>query len=135
MYISLTGNSDNKDVYIKRSYRKSNGKTATQIHRKLGKLNELLEQFSGDYDAMMAWAKSEAEKDTVEYNSKTGSVTVSFSRSAYIPKNEERCFQIGYLFLQKLCTELKIDSICRKISRRHRYTYRSEERRVGKECM
>ena len=49
MYISLTGNSDNKDVYIKRSYRKSNGKTATQIHRKLGKLNELLDQFSGDY--------------------------------------------------------------------------------------
>ena len=123
MYISLTGNSDNKDVYIKRSYRKSNGKTATQIHRKLGKLNDLLEQFSGDYDAMMAWAKSEAQKDTMEYNTKTGSVTVSLSRSAYIPKNEERCFQIGYLFLQKLCTELKIDSICRKISKRHKYTY------------
>lgn len=123
MYISLTGNSDNKDVYIKRSYRKSNGKTATQIHRKLGKLNELLEQFSGDFDAMMAWAKSEAEKDTMKYNAETSSVTVSFSRSAYIPKNEERCFQIGYLFLQKLCTELKIDSICRKVSKRHKYTY------------
>ncbi len=123
MYISLTGNSDNKDVYIKRSYRKSNGKTATQIHRKLGKLNELLVQFSGDYDAMMAWAKSEAEKDTMEYNAKAGNVTVSFSRSAYIPKNEERCFQIGYLFLQKLCTELKLDSICQKISKRHKYTY------------
>ncbi len=123
MYISLTGNSDNKDVYIKRSYRKSNGKTATHIHRKLGKLNELLDQFSGDYDAMMAWAKSEAEKDTMEYNAKAGSVTVSLSRSAYIPKNEERCFQIGYLFLQKLCTELKLDSICQKISKRHKYTY------------
>ena len=123
MYISLTGNSDNKDVYIKRSYRKANGKTATQIHRKLGKLSELLDQFSGDYDAMMAWAKSEAEKDTMEYNAKAGSVTVSFSRSAYIPKNEERCFQIGYLFLQKLCTELKLDSICQKISKRHKYTY------------
>lgn len=123
IYISLTGNSDNKDVYIKRSYRKSNGKTATQIHRKLGKLNNLLERFSGDYDAMMAWAKSEAEKDTMEYNAKTGSVTVSLSKSAYIPKNEERCFPVGYLFLQKLCTELKIDSICRKISKRHKYTY------------
>ena len=123
MYISLTGNSDNKDVYIKRSYRKSNGKTATQIHRKLGKLNELLEQFSGDYDAMMAWAKAEAQKDTMEYNAKTGSVTVSLSKSAHIPKNEERCFQAGYLFLQKLCTELKMDSISQKISRRHKYTY------------
>lgn len=123
IYISLTGNSDNKDVYIKRSYRKSNGKTATQIHRKLGKKNDLLERFSGDYDAMMAWAKSEAEKDTMEYNTKTSNVTVSLSKSAYIPKNEERCFPVGYLFLQKLCTELKINSICRKISKRHKYTY------------
>lgn len=123
IYISLTGNSENKDVYIKRSYRKSDGKTATQIHRKLGKLNVLLEQFSGDYDAMMAWARSEAEKDTWEYTAKTGSVTVSLSKSAYLPKNEERCFSVGYLFLQKLCTELKINSICRKISKRHKYTY------------
>lgn len=123
IYISLTGNSDNKDVYIKRSYRKGNGKTATKIHRKLGKLNDLLQQFSGDYDAMMAWARSEAEKDTMEYNAKTGNVSVSLSKSAYIPRNEERCFPVGYLFLQKLCTELKIDSICRKISKRHKYTY------------
>lgn len=123
IYISLTGNSDNKDVYIKRSYRKSNGKTATKIHRKLGKLNDLLQQFSGDYDAMMAWARSGAEKDTMEYNAKTGNVSVSLSKSAYIPRNEERCFPVGYLFLQKLCTELKIDSICRKISKRHKYTY------------
>lgn len=123
IYISLSGNSDNKDVYIKRSYRKSNGKTATKIHRKLGKLNVLLQQFSGDYDAMMAWARSEAEKDTMEYNAKTGNVSVSLSKSAYIPRNEERCFPVGYLFLQKLCTELKIDSICRKISKRHKYTY------------
>lgn len=123
IYISLTGNPDNKDVYIKRSYRKTDGKTATQIHRKLGKLNDLLERFSGDYDAVMAWAKSEAEKDTMDYNTKTGNVTVSLSKSAYIPKNEERCFPVGYLFLQKLCTELKIDSICRKISKRHKYTY------------
>lgn len=123
MYISLTGNSDNKDVYIKRSYRKDNGKTATQIHRKLGKLDELLEQFSGDYGAMMAWAKSEAEKDTMEYNARTGRVTVSLSKGAYIPQNEGRCFPVGYLFLQKLCTELKIGPICRKISRRHKFAY------------
>ena len=45
------------------------------------------------------------------------------ARSAYIPKNEERCFQIGYLFLQKLCTELKLDSICQKISKRHKFLF------------
>ena len=123
MYVSITGSKNNQDVYIKQSYRKDNGRTATKIIRKLGKFNELLEQFSGDRDAMMAWAKQEAEKDTKEYNDRTRNVSISLSRTAYIPKDEERCFQAGYLFLQKICTELKINSICRKISNRHKYTY------------
>lgn len=123
MYVSITGVENNKDVYINQSYRKENGKTSSRIYRKLGKLNELLRQFDGDFDAMMLWAKSEAEKDTAEYNARTCDVSVSLSRKAYIPMNEERCFHIGYLFLQKLCTELKIDAICRKISKRHKYTY------------
>lgn len=123
MYVSITGVENNKDVYINQSYRKENGKTSSRIYRKLGKLNELLRSFDGDFDAMMVWAKSEAEKDTAEYNAQTSNVSVSLSRKAYIPKNEERCFQAGYLFLQKLCAQLKIDSICRKISKRHKYTY------------
>lgn len=123
MYVSITGVQNNKDVYINQSYRKENGKTSSRIYRKLGKLNELLEQFSGDYDAMMLWAKSEAEKDTAQYHAKNSDVSLSLSRTAFIPKNQERCFQAGYLFLQKLCSELKVDSICRRISKRHNYTY------------
>jgi len=123
MYVSITGVENNKDVYINQSYRKENGKTSSRIYRKLGKLNELLRQFDGDFDAMMTWAKCEAQKDTEEYNAKTSDVSISLSRTAYIPKDEERCFQAGYLFLQKLCTQLKIDSICKKISKRHKYTY------------
>lgn len=123
MYVSITGVENNKDVYINQSYRKENGKTSSRIYRKLGKLNELLRQFDGDFDAMMTWAKCEAKKDTEEYNAKTSDVSISLSRTAYIPKDEERCFQAGYLFLQKLCTQLKIDSICKRISKRHKYTY------------
>ena len=41
-------------------------------------------------------------------NSKTSNVTVSFSRSSYIPKNEERCFRIGYLFLRRFKQRLAV---------------------------
>ena len=44
MYICITGSDNNKDVYIKQSYRKPNGKTSSRIHRKLGKYNDLLGQ-------------------------------------------------------------------------------------------
>ena len=63
MYVSITGNKGNQDVYIKQSYRKENGKTSSRIYKKLGKYNDLLAQFSGDETAMMDWAKKEAEKE------------------------------------------------------------------------
>ncbi|MFR5555860.1 MAG: hypothetical protein ACLTKE_02760 [Coprococcus sp.] len=62
MYVSITGNKGNQDVYIKQSYRKDNGKTSSRIYKKLGKYNTLLEQFSGNEKELMDWAKKEAEK-------------------------------------------------------------------------
>ena len=41
MYVSITGNKGNQDVYIKQSYRKDNGKTSSRIYKKLGKYNTL----------------------------------------------------------------------------------------------
>ena len=123
MYICITGSKDNKDVYVKQSYRKESGGTSSRIYRKLGKYNDLLAQFDGDEAKMMAWAKEEAAKDTEEYNKLREKVTVEFSPTQRIPLNEERFFNAGYLFLQKLCSELRIDNICRNIRNRHKFSY------------
>mgnify|MGYP006880092790 CR=1 FL=1 len=87
MYVSITGNKGNQDVYIKQSYRKENGKTSSRIYKKLGKYNDLLAQFSGDETAMMDWAKKEAEKETLLYNQRREKVTVSFSPLAHWTKS------------------------------------------------
>lgn len=123
MYVSITGNKNNQDVYIKHSYRKNDGKTSSRIYKKLGKYNVLLEQFSGDEQKMIDWAKLEAEKETRLYNQQKEKVTVSFSPLARIPLGEERLFNIGYLFLQHICSELRLDNICRNIRNRHKFTY------------
>jgi transposase len=119
MYIAMTGSKNNPDVYVMRSFRKPDGKTTSRIYRKLGKKNELLKQFDGDEDAFSKWAKEEAAKDTRAFKEESKNITVTLSQTACIPKGEERCFPIGYLFLQAICTELGIDKICRKI-RDHR---------------
>ncbi len=123
MYICITGSKNNKDVYIKQSYRKENGKTSSRIYKKLGKYNVLLEQFSGDEKKMMDWAKQEAEKETILYNQQKEKVSVSFSPLARIPLDEDRLFNVGYLFLQQICSELRLDNICRNIRNHHRFTY------------
>ena len=123
MYITITESINNKDVYINQSYRKENGKTSSRIYKKLGKYNDLLEQFDGDKEKLMAWAKEEAKKETELYNQRNGKVTLEFSQAARIPLNEARSFNVGYLFLQVLCTQLRLDKICRTIKTRHRFKY------------
>ncbi len=105
---------NNKDVYIYQSFRKKDGKSSSRIYKKPGKYNTLLEQFSGDKDKLMAWAKNEAAKETELYNERTGKVTVEFSQAACIPVNEARSFHAGYLFLQQLCSGLRFDNISRE---------------------
>lgn len=123
MYIAITGSKNNKDVYIYRSFRKENGKSSSRIYKKLGKFNALLEQFDGDEDKLMAWAKEQAAKETVLYKQHTGKINIEFSKAASIPLNEQRSFNVGYLFLQDLCTQLRLDKICRTIKDRHKFKY------------
>jgi transposase len=123
MYIAITGSAKNKDVYITQSFRKENGKTSSRIYKKLGKYNDLLAQFNNDKEKMMAWAKAEAKKETESFKNKSIPIPISLSQKAVINKDEERCFNIGYLFLQQLCTELRFDKICRKIKERHKFKY------------
>lgn len=91
MYIAVTGSKNNKDVYIYQSFRKENGKSSSRIYKKLGKYNVLLEQFNGDDEKLMAWAKSEAAKETKLYNEHTGKVTVEFFSGCLHPY-ERRTF-------------------------------------------
>lgn len=123
MYVNITGSPKNKDVYIYQSYRKENGKSSSRIYKKLGKYNDLLEKFSGDKEELMAWAKAEAAKETALYNQQREKISVIFSQTARIPLEEERLFNVGYLFLQQLCSELRLDNICRNIRNRHKFTY------------
>ena len=108
---------------IYQSFRKENGKTSSHIYKKLGKMNDLLAQFDNDKDKMMEWARNEAKKETELYNQKNGKVSVDFSQGARIMKNEQRLFNVGYLFLQSLVTGLRLDKICRSIKGRHKYQY------------
>ena len=123
MYIAITGSKNNKDVYIYRSFRKENGKASSCIYKKLGKYNALLEQFDGNEYKLMVWAKEQAAKETELYKQHTGKVSVEFSKAATIPMNERRSFNVGYLFLQELCTQLRLDKVCRTIKSRHKFKY------------
>ena len=113
MYISITGDKNNSDVYIKQSYRKENGRISSRIYKKLGKFNDLLAQFNGDEDQMLAWAKNEAKKETALYNQKNGKVSMDFSQGS----------RIALYDLHTIFTDLIYARILHPSSKRETYEY------------
>ena len=67
--------------------------------------------------------KRRSRKETLAYNQQKEKVSLSLSPLARIPLDEERVFNIGYLFLQKICSELRMDNICRNIRNHHKFSY------------
>ena len=80
MYIAVTGSKNNKDVYIYQSFRKEDGKSSSRIYKKLGKYNVLLEQFDGDDEKLMAWAKARLPRKPNSIMNVLGKSRLSFPR-------------------------------------------------------
>ena len=104
--------------YVQKSYRKENGRPATKNYERLGTLDELRARF-GEDDPIGGAKKYIAELTAAERvaNKK---VIVEYSPTAMIPKGEQRSYNGGYLFLQKIYYELGLDYICKKIAKKHK---------------
>ena len=107
--------------YVQKSYRTESGKSSTRTVERLGSIGEIEARF-GKENTM------EAVKEYIRGLTKADKelrrdVVVKFSQSALVKKNEQRCFNGGYLFLQKVYHELGLDKICKKIEKKHRNEY------------
>jgi len=103
-----------KTVYIDKKER-------TITVEKLGTEKELREKLNGQdpYE----WAKEYIKKLNEQEKEEMRTVIVPFEQSKLIPKNEQRSFNGGYLFLQKLYHELGIHKICKKITSKYKFTF------------
>lgn len=104
--------------YVQKSYRTNDGKCSTKNVERLGTIEDLKARF-GDYDPVGEARKYVAELTAAEKASCTP-VMVGYSPTALIGKGEQRSYNGGYLFLQKIYYELGLDYICKKIEKKHR---------------
>jgi hypothetical protein len=98
-----------------------NGVHSSKIVEKLGTYDELKKKLGGQdpYE----WAKEYiAELNKLDKENKR-KVLVPYSPNKLIPKGEQRFFNGGYLFLQKIYHQLKLDEICNNISDRHKFSF------------
>ena len=120
MRLQITKSANAECFYVVKSVRK-NGKNTSEVVEKLGNLDQVKLK-AGDQDPY-EWARAYAEKLTQEEKEQTRTVLIPLNQGVQIPKGEVLRFNGGYLFLQKICSELKLKEICKAIERRHKFKF------------
>lgn len=125
--LTISKSKNSEHFYISQSYINSNGKSSTRTFKKLGSLKDLCASLNTDRDGVLLWAKEQVKLATEEYNASSSETILSFSNSKRIEKDTPVTFQCGYLFLQSICYQLRIDNICRNIKNRHKFDYNIQD--------
>lgn len=121
MRLSISKSKNATSLYVKEDTT-VDGKRTTKIVEKLGTVAMLEEKLSGQDP--IEWAKAYIEElNRLEKEGKEPVVITKYSPSKLIVKGEQRCFNGGYLFLQKIYHELKLDQICKEISNKYKFDY------------
>ncbi|MEG3038622.1 MAG: IS1634 family transposase [Clostridia bacterium] len=124
MRLHISKSKNSCSLYVSKSYREGS-KTTSKIVEKLGTYDELLKKLDGADP--IEWAKSYIKELTIAEKEANKDIYLKFSTSAPIIKGNQRCFNGGYLFLQKVYHDLGLDSICKKISKKYKSEYNLDE--------
>ena len=116
--ITKTKNSENFYV-IKSTY--IDKKHSTKIVEKLGNL-EQIKLKAGNLDPYQ-WAKNYAKELTIKDKEGTRKIIKSYNQNQLIPKDTIINYNVGYLFLQKIYYNLKLNNICETISNKYQFKF------------
>lgn len=107
--------------YIIRSVYK-NGKNTSETVERLGYSEEIKAKYN--CNDPLQWIENHlAELNALEEAEKSIKILVPFDSSALIKKDAANSYNVGYLFLQQIYYDLRLDLICKKISGRHAFQY------------
>lgn len=118
MTLQLKKSGSHTYLYAIKSFRKEDGRCTTKVVEKFGTVEELREKLGGEDP--IEWARARVAEMTAAEKEENQNVVVEYNPKAYIQKGEQRSYNGGYLFLQKIYYELGLDYICKKIAKKHK---------------
>jgi transposase len=120
MRVSIVKSSNAESFYIIESVWEG-GKRTTRVVEKLGTRKELEKKLDGQ--DVLVWAKAYAKELTAKRKAGIHESVVRFSNSRFLPLNEPQRLHGGYLFLQSLYHQLRLDDLCNQIRERYKFEY------------
>lgn len=125
MKLTISKSKNSESFYITKGYINDKGVSTSTVIRKLGTLNELLKEHGPTRDDVVAWAKQEAKAETLKYKKEQENrlIQISFRADRQLDYNKQVFYEGGYLFLQSIYYQLRLDRVCRKIRDKHSFHY------------
>lgn len=114
--------------YVIESFRKPNGGgTSSRVVEKLGTAVELKQKLGDEVD-IEQWAHDYVAKlNAAKKAKKPVQVKVSMTSGITYDMGEKRCFNAGYLMLQKILSSLDIKKMTKEIRTRHQFQFDFEK--------
>ncbi|MFI3307980.1 MAG: IS1634 family transposase [Mycoplasmatota bacterium] len=122
MRISTSRSKNTIIYYIIKDYTK-NGKRSTAIVERLGNKNKISELAEAEDISVELWLKNYLEKYKQEHCLEKETITVAKDTSKLIPKNQNKLFNVGYLFLKDIYYDLKLNEICDEICEKYKFKF------------
>lgn len=119
MRLGISKSKNTINYYIIKDYTK-NGKRSTKPVLRIGNLEEV-KKLAGDIDYKV-WLKNYVKKYNDEHSVKE-TIIIKKNNNKIIPKDSRTSFNVGYLFLQKLYNQLKINDICNSIQDKYQFHF------------
>ena len=120
MRLRVTKSAHSKSYSVIKSAYINKKRTTVTVER-LGNEKYICETYGVD-DAE-AWARDYVAELNKKSQEEDSSVYISFSPVRSIPLKEQRSYNAGYLFLQKIYYDLGLQKICTAIKRKHKFDY------------
>ena len=120
MRLKISKSKNTTLFYIIKDYTK-NGKRSTKIVKRIGNLEDV-KKMAGNCD-YNEWLKLYVKNYNEENNKKIEIVIIKKNNKKLIPINTRSTFNVGYLFLESLYYQLKINEICKNIQDNYKFQF------------
>ena len=119
MRLGISKSKNTINYYIIKDYTK-NGKRSTKHVERIGNLEEV-KKLAGNQD-YQEWLKDYIKKYNEEHCKKE-IITIKKNNKKIIASNVNNKFNVGYLFLEKIYNQLKLNDVCKEIENKYQFKF------------
>jgi transposase len=120
MRLKITKSKNASSLYVIKDVVR-NGKRTTKIVEKLGTLEQLNKELKNENP--IEWAKKYIEDLNKQEKEHSRKIIIEKSQNKLIEKEKRKLYNCGYLFLEKIYYQLKLNDICKEIKNKYQFKF------------